>query len=71
MFRHTQHMHGSRGGGQGTRMLANANLMNVLPIKLEKKVWVTYLQNTHCWCFSLSYIFQPSVKLAYFPSNLY
>ena len=40
------------------RMLANAvaNFANVLCMKQEHKTWVTNLHNTHCVCFSLSYI---------------
>ena len=43
------------------RMLANAiaNLTNVLRMKRVQGAWVTNLHNTHCECFSLSYICQP------------
>ena len=42
------------------RVLANAvaNHRNVLRMKREHKTWVTNLHNTHCGCFSLSYICQ-------------
>ena len=42
-------------------MLTNvvANLTNVLRLKRENEAWVTYVHNTHCRCFSLSYICQP------------
>ena len=42
------------------QMLANAivNLTNVLRMKGEHKTWITILHNTHCGCFSLSYICQ-------------
>ena len=45
-------------------MLTNAvanlkNLKNVMRMKRENDPWVTNLHNTHCMCFSLSYICQP------------
>ena len=64
---------------QMVQMLENAfkntlaNLTNVLRMKQEHDAWVTNLHNTHCGCFSLSFICQQpvSVQTAYFPSNLY
>ena len=35
-----------------------ANLKNVLRMKRENDAWVSNLHNTHCGCFSLSYIRQ-------------
>ena len=42
-------------------MLVNvvAKLTNVLGMKLENDAWVNNFHNTHCCCFSLSYICQP------------
>ena len=49
------------------QMIKNAaNLTNELLMKREHDVWVPYLHNTHCRCFSPA-----SVQSTNFPSNVY